>query len=247
MGVDLRQDKITLTCRREGALTAFGRNLKVYNVLDIVMEAKHSCANPKGKLPSNFRQTSHKKKEILYKATRSFFLVRLRHYDQVKDPSVIPFNLRLKKLAKDRDWRAALSCLNEIKKKGLKPDEISYATAIDACSKALKSKPAVALFEEMKNVGNSTWSMLVWSKMCNIIRFVFSGIQPNVPIYNAVMNACARDNQWKQSLGYLDDMQANGVVPNIVSYNVCLSALEKSKKAEQIGKIFINNPISLRK
>lgn len=140
--------------------------------------------------------------------SKAFLRQSERNYDQVKDPSVIPFNLRLKKLAKDRDWRAALSCLNEIKKKGLKPDEISYATAIDACSKALKSKPAVALFEEMKNVG----------------------IQPNVPIYNAVMNACARDNQWKQSLGYLDDMQANGVIPNIVSYNVCLSALEKSKK-----------------
>jgi len=140
--------------------------------------------------------------------SKAFLRQSERQYDQVKDPSVIPFNLRLKKLAKERDWRAALNCLNEIKQHGLQPDEISYATAIDACSKALKSKPAVALFEEMKN----------------------KGIQPNVPIYNAVMNACARDHQWKQSLAFLHDMQVDGVVPNIVSYNVCLSALEKSKK-----------------
>lgn len=127
---------------------------------------------------------------------------------QVKDPNVIPYNLRLRKLAKDRNWREALNCIREIHESGLTPDEISYATAIDACSKALKSKQAIQLFQEMKN----------------------DGIRPNVPIYNAVMNACARDHQWRKSLNFLNDMQKQGVDPNIVSYNVCLSALEKSKK-----------------
>lgn len=129
-------------------------------------------------------------------------------FHQDRDPNVIPFNLRLKKLAKDRNWRAALKCIEEIHQQGLRPDEISYATAIDACSKSFKSKEAVRLFHEMKG----------------------AGIRPNVPIYNAVMNACARDHQWKQSLNFLNDMRANGIIPNIVSYNVCLSALEKAKK-----------------
>jgi len=169
---------------------------------DNYMQASRSLHSIREK-SKGLQQSRHRRD-----GSKAFLRQSERHYDQVKDPSVIPYNLRLKELAQNRDWRAALSCINEIKKKGLKPDEISYATAIDACSKALKSKPAVALFEEMKNVG----------------------IQPNVPIYNAVMNACARDNQWRQSLGYLEDMQSNGVVPNIVSYNVCLSALEKSKK-----------------
>lgn len=139
---------------------------------------------------------------------KAFLRSTERNFVQVKDPNVIPFNLRLKKLAKDRNWRGALNCIQEIHKQGLRPDEISYATAIDACSKSFKSREAVKLFEEMKQVG----------------------IRPNVPIYNAVMNACARDHQWKQSLGFLQDMRANGIIPNIVSYNVCLSALEKSKK-----------------
>lgn len=130
------------------------------------------------------------------------------YFGQRKDPSVIPFNLRLKKLAKDRNWKGAVDCLREIQQEGLVPDEISYATAIDACSKALKSRPAVMLFEEMKT----------------------AGIRPNVPLYNAVMNACARDHQWKRSLEFLKDMETDGISPNIVSYNVCLSALEKSKK-----------------
>jgi len=132
----------------------------------------------------------------------------LSQLEQVKDPNVIPYNLRLRKLAKDRNWREALNCIREIHESGLRPDEISYATAIDACSKALKSKQAIQLFQEMKN----------------------EGITPNVPIYNAVMNACAKDHQWRKSLNFLQDMQKHGVDPNIVSYNVCLSALEKSKK-----------------
>lgn len=131
-----------------------------------------------------------------------------RSFSQVKDPNVIPFNLRLKKLAKARNWKAALECIKEIHQRGLRPDEISYATAIDACSKSFKSREAIRLFQEMQ----------------------YLGIRPNVPIYNAVMNACARDHQWKQTLNFLNEMRAQGIIPNIVSYNVCLSALEKSKK-----------------
>lgn len=139
---------------------------------------------------------------------KAFLRSTERNFVQKKDPNVIPFNLQLKKLAKARNWRGALKCIEQIHQRGLCPDEISYATAIDACSKALKSKEAIKLFEEMKRVG----------------------IRPNVPIYNAVMNACARDHQWRQSLNFLRDMRSHGVVPNIVSYNVCLSALEKAKK-----------------
>jgi pentatricopeptide repeat protein len=139
---------------------------------------------------------------------QAFIRDRERSSNQVKDPHVIPFNLRLKKFAKARNWKAALECIKEIHQRGLRPDEISYATAIDACSKSFKSREAIKLFQEMQ----------------------YLGIRPNVPIYNAVMNACARDHQWKQTLGFLNDMRNNGIIPNIVSYNVCLSALEKSKK-----------------
>lgn len=157
---------------------------------------------------SALRQKVHISKVKPLTEKKTFLRTTEDGLDQVKDPNVIPYNLRLRKLAKDRNWRAALKCIREIQKQGLRPDEISYATAIDACSKALKSKPAIELFQQM----------------------VKDGIRPNVPIYNAVMNACARDHQWKKSLNFLEDMRANGVAPNIVSYNVCLSALEKSKK-----------------
>jgi len=146
--------------------------------------------------------------EVDRRQNKPFLRQTERSFNQVKDPNVIPFNLRLKKLAKDRNWRAALRCIEEIHQQGLRPDEISYATAIDACSKSFKSKEAIRLFQEMQR----------------------AGIRPNVPIYNAVMNACARDHQWKQSLNFLNDMRRNGIIPNIVSYNVCLSALEKAKK-----------------
>jgi len=133
---------------------------------------------------------------------RSLFLQRNRI--GFNNSNTRDVNKHLKKLAKERNWKEALKTVRECPC----PDEVSYATAIDACSKAFKSHFAVQLFEEMKR----------------------TGISPNVPVYNAVMNACGRDHQWKKTLNFLRDMRANGVPPNIISYNVCLSALEKSKK-----------------
>jgi len=154
------------------------------------------------------QNTTNLESDRRHDQNKAFLRDTERSFNQVKDPNVIPFNLRLKKFAKARNWKAALECIKEIHSRGLRPDEISYATAIDACSKSFKSREAIKLFQEMQ----------------------YLGIRPNVPIYNAVMNACARDHQWKQSLSFLSDMRNNGIIPNIVSYNVCLSALEKSKK-----------------
>lgn len=115
---------------------------------------------------------------------------------------------RLKKVAKKRNWREALKCMNQMKKQGLKPSEVSFRCAIFACSKSNKSKEAVKLFKEMQG----------------------AGFQPNIPVYIDVLNACANDHQWKLCVYLLRDMKMNGLVPTILSYNICLRALERAKK-----------------
>ena len=59
---------------------------------------------------------------------------------------------------------------------------ISYSTAISACEKARKWKPALSILESMRS----------------------AGVLPNVVSYNAAISACAKCGRWLEALSVFE-------------------------------------------
>ena len=85
---------------------------------------------------------------------------------------------------------------------GMKVDEFSYTTVINACANGL-------------DVGKAEQWMA---------RMLESGQMPNVVSFNAVITACAKAGQSERALLLLQQMRAAGAAPNAITYNAALSA-----------------------
>jgi pentatricopeptide repeat domain-containing protein 1 len=80
----------------------------------------------------------------------------------------------------------------------VKPDVISFNTAIDACAKAGQWERALSLLVAMKSVG----------------------VTPNVRTFNCAIAACDKGNgQWERAMYLLNEMRVAGVPPDAVTFN----------------------------
>ena len=79
---------------------------------------------------------------------------------------------------RERDqWEKALDLLQEMTSNGIKPNVISYNTAISACEKGNQWEKALDLLQEMTS----------------------NGIKPDVISYNAAISACEKGSQWEKA------------------------------------------------
>eukprot|EP00397_Hematodinium_sp_SG-2012_P004514 GEMP01004526.1.p1 GENE.GEMP01004526.1~~GEMP01004526.1.p1 ORF type:complete len:1110 (+),score=304.38 GEMP01004526.1:435-3764(+) len=127
-------------------------------------------------------------------------------------PDVISYNALISALAKGQQWERALALLHTMQScdhASPAPDVISYSAAITACAAAAQWRPAVDLLYSMQHR---------------------NGIRPNVFAYNATMTACEKGGgQWQEALRVLHSMPPN--MADTISYNACISALQKGKGA----------------
>ena len=92
---------------------------------------------------------------------------------------------------------------------GVRPDVISYNTAIAACGARAYYKDAVALLSEM------------WDQ----------GLEPDIISYNSAISACEKGGQWQQALELLGEMKELG--PDVISFAAAISACEKGGQWER--------------
>ena len=59
------------------------------------------------------------------------------------------------------------------------------------------------------------------------------------PGYNAIISACVKGDQWQQAVDFLEKMQKNKVIPNIISYNTAIAACKVSGEswAAQVSSV----------
>ncbi|CAN0035555.1 unnamed protein product, partial [Ectocarpus sp. 13 AM-2016] len=106
----------------------------------------------------------------------------------------------------------ALELLEEAKSKGVRPTEVTYATAIGACAKAtsnvkVNAQKAVLLLEEMEA----------------------AGLEPYPPAHQAALTALAASEGHRAAMDLLAKMRANGTRLTSASYSPAL------KSAGQVG------------
>eukprot|EP00953_Heterococcus_sp_UTEX-ZZ885_P001475 1321-Heterococcus_DN1.PRE.2 len=91
---------------------------------------------------------------------------------------------------------------------GLQPNEISYNSAINACSKGGQHVLAIKLLSDMKA----------------------EGLKPNEIGYTAVIDACKNTGNWQLVPDLLQQMIADGLMPGTVTYTAAVDALQAGEQ-----------------
>ncbi|CAM9128209.1 unnamed protein product [Ectocarpus sp. 12 AP-2014] len=110
----------------------------------------------------------------------------------------------LHKAGKERDWRAALQTLDEMKRSPGLLDAMSYNIAITACGGRQLGK-ALDLLDEMEE----------------------EGVTPNIFIFNSAIKACGDADEYEKALTLLDEVLGRGLSPNVITYNAAIGACAK--------------------
>ncbi|MED6209591.1 hypothetical protein PIB30_056202 [Stylosanthes scabra] len=109
----------------------------------------------------------------------------------------------------DRIWQ-------EMSKRGIRYDVISYSSIISCYSKTSKLYKVLKLFDEMKK----------------------RNITPDRKVYNAVIHALAKARHIKEAVNLIETMEANNVTPDAVTYNSLIKPLCKARKMDEAKEVF---------
>ncbi|RYR61961.1 hypothetical protein Ahy_A04g019242 [Arachis hypogaea] len=109
----------------------------------------------------------------------------------------------------DRIWQ-------EMSKRGIRYDVVSYSSIISCYSKTSTLYKVLKLFDEMKT----------------------RNITPDRKVYNAVIHALAKARHIKEAVNLIGTMEANNVTPDAVSYNSLIKPLCKARKMDEAKEVF---------
>ncbi|OIW03337.1 hypothetical protein TanjilG_15267 [Lupinus angustifolius] len=104
----------------------------------------------------------------------------------------------------------------EMSKRGIQHDVVSYASIISCYSKTSKLYKVLRLFDQMKK----------------------RNITPDRKVYNAVIHALAKSKLVKEAINLIRTMEENNVTPDVVTYNSLIKPLCKARKLDQAEEFF---------
>ncbi|MCD7449280.1 hypothetical protein HAX54_051020 [Datura stramonium] len=116
------------------------------------------------------------------------------------DCGIVTDYLVIDALCKDGNLDAAINLLNEMKRKGIPPDIITYNSLIDGLCKLGQWGKVMTLFSEMVNLN----------------------IYPNVPTFNIVIDGLCKEGKVEDAEEVMKHMVGKGVEPNIITYNAIM-------------------------
>lgn len=104
----------------------------------------------------------------------------------------------------------------EMSKRRIQHDVVSYASIISCYSKSSKLYRVLQLFEQMKK----------------------RNITPDRKVYNAVIFSLAKNRMVKEAVNLIRTMEDNNITPDAITYNSLIKPLCKSRKIDEAKEIF---------
>ncbi|KAL2320435.1 hypothetical protein Fmac_029404 [Flemingia macrophylla] len=112
--------------------------------------------------------------------------------------------------------RQAERIWQEMSKRGIRHDVVSYASIISCYSKSSRLYKVLRMFDEMKK----------------------KKITPDRKVYNAVIYALAKGRLVKEAANLIGTMEDNNVTPDVVTYNSLIKPLCKTGKVDEAKQLF---------
>jgi pentatricopeptide repeat protein len=118
-------------------------------------------------------------------------------------------------------WEIALSLLRRMKEDGLTPDVKIYSSVISACEAAGQWQRALGVLQSLIDDDESEMTTDDESTSLNLY------------CWNAAISACEKGGAWVEALDLYERMlESDSIVPNVVTMNSVLEALEKHGQKE---------------
>ena len=160
-------------------------------------------------------------------------------------PDTVALNMHLGFLEKRHDWQAALHELRSLNPElggtGLRPELITYNTAISACSKAARWAWALELLAAMVSsalkpdevtTGSLITACSTTGRWLLALQLLVASNQspPNLIAVHSAITACEKAGQWMWSLHLFSDAVASRLAPDIGLLGAVLSSFEKAQQ-----------------
>ncbi|KAI4318332.1 hypothetical protein MLD38_032055 [Melastoma candidum] len=146
------------------------------------------------------------------------------------------------------DWEFALKVYNDMRDKGVIPDEIFVSALIDVAGHAKKMNAAFEILEEARAqkmpLSIISYSSLMgacsnaknWKKALDLYEEMKSvNLKPTISTMNALITALCEGDQLPKALEMLDEMKRLQLCPDTITYSILLVASEKKDDIE-VGK-----------
>eukprot|EP00929_Paragymnodinium_shiwhaense_P108643 TRINITY_DN74965_c0_g1_i1.p1 TRINITY_DN74965_c0_g1~~TRINITY_DN74965_c0_g1_i1.p1 ORF type:complete len:489 (+),score=124.02 TRINITY_DN74965_c0_g1_i1:75-1541(+) len=159
-------------------------------------------------------------------------------------PDVIAYNAVLSVCENCQEYEAAEQVFKEMQRWGVIPDERSYTTMISACGWNQKWERALDLLKDMRTTKlqldlvaytaaiTSCSKAAKWeASIALLCQTRWKHLGRNVRTINGVMAACvAAEGRADEALTVLDDALEEKIKPNLVTYNLAVSACAQGKQ-----------------
>lgn len=147
---------------------------------------------------------------------------------------------------KEEKWDLALKIFQSMLKKGMKPNLVACNTLINSLGKAGKVGLVFKVYSVLKSLGHKpdeyTWNALL-TALYKANRYedvlqLFDMIRSenlcclNEYLYNTAMVSCQKLGYWEKAVKLLYEMEGSGLTVSTSSYNLVISACEKSRKSK---------------
>ncbi|KAI4346749.1 hypothetical protein L6164_007619 [Bauhinia variegata] len=132
-------------------------------------------------------------------------------------PNLIACNAMINSLGKAGELKLAFQVYRIMKSLGHKPDAYTFNSLLGALNKASRHHDALQFFEKIERNETS---------------------QLNIHLYNTVLVSCSKLGFWERALQILWQMEASGLPPLTVSYNLVISACEVARKPKIAFEVY---------
>ncbi|KAJ1689147.1 hypothetical protein LUZ63_013302 [Rhynchospora breviuscula] len=161
------------------------------------------------------------------------------------------YTIAVRSCSLNGDLQFALEIYNDMKNKGIQPDEMFLSTLIDVAGHAGKIEEAFEIMHQARQeglrIGYISYGSLMgaccnakdWRRALELFEEIKSRkIIPTVSMMNALITSLCEDGQIQESLAIIDEMKKIGVQPNDITFSVLIIACEKNGEAEMAFKLF---------
>eukprot|EP00903_Cladosiphon_okamuranus_P014674 g13601.t1 len=138
---------------------------------------------------------------------------------------------------READWAEAIRLLNEMPLAGIAHTSSSYGAAITAAGQCGLWEEAVALLERMRESSRASAAELGAVAETSGVRPKGPPLAPNNFIYTAAIRACGDNGQWEQALRLVNEMPADRVETDMMTYSATITALAKASRLEEAFRL----------
>ncbi|KAH0451512.1 hypothetical protein IEQ34_018811 [Dendrobium chrysotoxum] len=138
--------------------------------------------------------------------------------DAAVDPSVQVFNAMMGVYARSGRFDDVRNLLDEMRKRGLEPDLVSFNTLINARAKSGQVPSGLAL-ELLQDVRRS-------------------GLRPDTITYNTLISACSQAPNFEEATSVFEDMMKSKCQPDLWTYNAMISVYGRCGMIQEAEQLF---------